>query len=1156
MTSLTTTIQRIDDQQDEYLAVTQRDGGQEVCRSRFTFRPGQLVDLEPKWLLDRAVPRSAVDTVRSRDAAAQAAYQEKVTELAAYGQRLYGYLFGDGQALANFLKFAAGPRETIRLTLALHGNAARLWQLPWEYMHDGHNFLALAGRFQLVRRPEGLGNLPQAPLALPLRILVVVSAPDDQPLLDTEKEIGVLQEALDEAQRAGRVEVAYVDDATLANLGEQMRQFDPHVIHYTGHGAYDAAQGRSYLALEDEAGQSRPAGIDELRPHLPQAPNLRLVLLSGCQTAQTSDQDAFSGVATGLLAADIPAVVAMQFRIWDSSGIALAGAFYAALARGETLAAAVQAGRVALAQSDEGPGYDWGVPALYLRVPALQLVDPAGAVPPPPAGASPAALINMQGLPLPRHFVGRKPELRQLRRALRDNQVKAVFVRGIGGIGKSSVVARLIQRPGTPLDGVLTIRGHEVDALDIPLKLASFLQGQGQPGHAAAASLLLDSRQDPASRAQQAAALVAGRRYLLVFDNFESLQALPGGPDPGSPDPAGPAAAAYPVADPVLGGLLAGLLAANWRSLCVFTGRFRWQGFAEHVSRATAEEIHLPQLTARQAIMLMDNLPRLRHEPLQRKIAVWHKVGGHPKTIELLNGWLATGQVTDLLDDAALDRLLAPEWEAYFLRDLLGQLTPAGRQALARLAIFQAALDEAALAYAGVTPEETRRWLDLSLLQGVGGAEPALPPALLALLPPAEQAKLRAETGQVLVHPVVADYLLGQTDGAARRELHRWAAAYYGRPFVEMARAAVEQSGEAWTEEEIERLARSDRGVVGRMVARTDDLAAARGAMARALAWQRHLFAAGAVDAAGEIVTAVWLVLARWGQRDQAKGLLRRSIASRAGGNQAVAQGNLANLLMEEGKLAEALATHEAVYATFAALDGPGRGTKQQLAAALNMQSQVLQQMGELALASDKQMASLRLKEAIGDEAGQAISLHQLAMLYRMQADYPAALARSQAAEALARKLGNDAFLAAMLHEQGIIYIQMAGAAAAADGPAHRQQAAQCFQESLAISRRIGDEAGAASTLNELGKLLLEAGQMAEAIAAFNEALAIARKQNNPKMALSLESLGSVHERQGEYAAALGKYQEALALKQQYMAPQNVAITEANIARVRGKMGG
>ncbi len=71
--------------------------------------------------------------------------------------------------------------------------------------------------------------------------------------------------------------------------------------------------------------------------------------------------------------------------------------------------------------------------------------------------------------------------------------------------------------------------------------------------------------------------------------------------------------------------------------------------------------------------------------------------------------------------------------------------------------------------------------------------------------------------------------------------------------------------------------------------------AQARGAMARALDWQRHLFAAGEVEAAGEIVTAVYDILARWGERDRAKGLLRRSIASLEGFNKAVAQGNLAN---------------------------------------------------------------------------------------------------------------------------------------------------------------------------------------------------------------------------------------------------------------------
>ena len=71
-------------------------------------------------------------------------------------------------------------------------------------------------------------------------------------------------------------------------------------------------------------------------------------------------------------------------------------------------------------------------------------------------------------------------------------------------------------------------------------------------------------------------------------------------------------------------------------------------------------------------------------------------------------------------------------------------------------------------------------------------------------------------------------------------------------------------------------------------------------------------------------------------------------------------------------------------------------------------------------------------KESDGNEEGQAISLHQLSMLYRLTEDYATALARSQEAEALARKLGIEAHVAATLHEQGLIYNRMARAAAPA----------------------------------------------------------------------------------------------------------------------------
>ena len=178
-----------------------------------------------------------------------------------------------------------------------------------------------------------------------------------------------------------------------------------------------------------------------------------------------------------------------------------------------------------------------------------------------------------------------------------------------------------------------------------------------------------------------------------------------------------------------------------------------------------------------------------------------------------------------------------------------------------------------------------------------------------------------------------------------------------------------------------------------------------------------------------------------------------------------------------------------------------------------------------------------------GNEEGQAISLHQLSMLYRLTEDYhhgPGPQPGGGGAEPQARASRRG--VAATLHEQGLIYnLNMARAAGTDDEAAgHRQQAVERFQQSLAINRRIGNEAGAANSLGELGKLLRDAGQMREAIAAFTEVLPkLTRRLDNPvKVGIGLELLGIVHERQGQYAAALEKYEEALGLLRKYGSPQ------------------
>ncbi len=1132
-------IQQVD---GKYLAVTQRANGQEIDRHLFEHDPEKLVHDEPRWMLDKGA-RPPDQALRADADAADRPPDDEL--LVAYGQRLYGYLFGDGAKLHSFFEFNDAYHRQARLTLCLHPSAAALYRLPWEYLHDGSDFLCLGGRLLVNRLPEGMGELAPPETAPPLRILVVIAGPDDQHELDVEQELAVITDALDDAQRGGLVSLEILDYATLPALQDALSRSDTHVLHYTGHGSYREEQAKGCLCFETDEGKTHLVSADDLRPLLVGERDLRLVVLSACQSAQTSGLDAFDGVATGLLQADVPAVLAMQFSILDDSAIELARVFYTELARGQAPSQALLATRLAMRTLDQNREpdqrrFDWGVPALYLRAQGMRLIDPS-------VGAQRAAPLlqprDLGGLVLPRIFVGRRSEGRRMQRALRE-RLPAIYIRGISGIGKSTLAAKLLDRPGVDLDGTLVIRCNEVSLpADGLTKLASFWQSQGKEGHAEAAALLLASQHDPEERARKALQTIADRRYLIVFDNLESWlePPSPSGRDRGR----GESIPAH-IADDTVRGALRGLLTARSHTTFLFTGRFRWAGF-EALPAQNRLEIHLPELSARQTLLLMNALPRLAAEPLQDKLAAYRRVGGHPKTIELLDGWLADGRkLRALLDDPTLGGRLAGEWEAYFLGELLARLAPAERDALTTLAIletpfwWETARDLLAVGVgarqpaAGVSSEEgdlavasplLARWLDLSLIQHHRTDDDG--------------------DAWYTLHPVVREYLLGQLDQAQMRALHERAAAYYGALFVDAARQALAQSrGDAHiapTEEQIEALARGDPGVVGTWTHQTQDMARAHWAMEQALAWQSHLFQAERFDAAAEIVTAVYDVLARWGQRDLAKGLLRRDIEAIEGFNRAVAQSNLANMLKEEGRLAEALATYEQVYETFAALD-----EKENMAVALNMQGQVLQNMGAYDRAIEKQEASLQIKCEIGNEEGQAISLHQLSILYRHKEDYETALARSREAEELARKLDNDHFLAKTFQAQGIIFNQMDRSG----------EASERFRKSLEILRHIGDESGAADSLGELGKLLQDTGQMRKAIAAFKECLEIHRRHGDPKMGIDLEMLGTIHERQGEHAAALEKYQQALRIFQQVGMANEARITQQDIARVREKLGG
>jgi hypothetical protein len=108
---------------DQYLAVTERANGGEICSNTFTHDPDKLVHLEPQWMLERGA-RLPAEALKTDEATANHPPDDKL--LIDYGQRLYGYLFGDGTALRNFFQFNDAYRSEARLTLRLHPEAAAL----------------------------------------------------------------------------------------------------------------------------------------------------------------------------------------------------------------------------------------------------------------------------------------------------------------------------------------------------------------------------------------------------------------------------------------------------------------------------------------------------------------------------------------------------------------------------------------------------------------------------------------------------------------------------------------------------------------------------------------------------------------------------------------------------------------------------------------------------------------------------------------------------------------------------------------------------------------------------------------------------------------------------------------------------------------------
>ncbi|WP_406699463.1 CHAT domain-containing protein [Singulisphaera sp. Ch08] len=313
-------------------------------------------------------------------------------ELITVGERLAGLLLsGRVRALFDAGLQALKANEGLRLRLRIE--PLPLAALPWEFAFVPRtggekvpqDFLALRreisiSRYETIGPPlKSLGPKEK------FRIVLALASPTDEQELELEKDELAITAAVAQLNEkaSGGLDLDILEHATRARLLATVKGCD--IFHFAGHGIFEGAdlaedgrvRRRGKIVLEKEDGTGERVGSEVLANELGNA-GVRLVVLGACQSAARDEGGAWTGVASALVREQIPAVVAMQYKVLDTNASLLAAHLYRRVLAGATIDEAVFEGRQAIFNLASPEERDWGVPVLYLRAEDGVLFPPPG----------------------------------------------------------------------------------------------------------------------------------------------------------------------------------------------------------------------------------------------------------------------------------------------------------------------------------------------------------------------------------------------------------------------------------------------------------------------------------------------------------------------------------------------------------------------------------------------------------------------------------------------------------------------------------------------------------------------------------------------------------------------------------------------------------
>jgi tetratricopeptide (TPR) repeat protein/CHAT domain-containing protein len=1046
---------------------------------------------------------------------------KRFERLKSRGKKLYEKLFApEIQRVWNERK---DPSQFLVLCLRIDPEAEGLEALPWETIYDPEEeeFIAAGAKTGMSRLPldiEPQDGLPG--LAAPLKMLALVSSPldlQDNERLQIEREQEILLQAINTPAGRGRLRLEMEDEAKLDILENDL-EAGYQIFHYTGHGYFSGEAGGGLL-VEGSDGKGRPTGTAEVLQALQKGgASLRLAVLSGCQTARTAHLAGFRDMARGLARHKVPAVIAMQFSISDVGGLKFAEVLYSRLAEGRVLEKALNSARRALLQSDD-PFLQGDALAPVLITSnggCLRSVEPG-------LGTGLEAGLEIKPVfdpgfylgTLPQlglGFFGRRREYRQVRDGLIYRGERAVIAWGIGGIGKTALMAYAATRMRRHFRGVYAFdcSGAALAPERIMLDLHRFLERQGLK----ALEPLIHQSLTPEEAANFLAQILTQFALLLIFDNFETHVERTGG--------------GFQIADESLRAFLTTLVRATASgSKFIFTCRYLFDLDKKRIG--AIQELPLGDLSRPEAISLMQKLPNLSAADYDEKVAAFETFGGHPYALVALDRYCGHAPLSDALKNI---KPVTDELRGFLAIDLnYSRLSDRARELLDRMAAFREPVAMAAAEWVmgekvpvaeaflknadpdafpdgwkALDEAELLRRLDSLLPEKRQAADIDRPISELIewglLTPVSDDGQARS----LAVHSLVRDFCRERQGSEVWGGWLRDAAAFYTNQ-TKLTRDDQKSQSDVWVEME---------------------------------AFELLMEAEDYEDAASLLAGATEL-LDRWGFGrflESQYGHVMSKVGKEA---RAVLLHNYGVFLQDRGEYEEALEKYEQSLRI-----KEGLGNRAGVASSLHQIGNLHYLRGDYDEALEKYEESLGILMELGNRAGVAISLHQIGNLHYLRGEYDEALEKYEESLGILMELGNRAGVANSLHQIGMIHQERG----------EYDEALEKYEESLRIAEELGDRAGVAISVHQIGRIHEKRGEYDEALAKYEESLRIEEELGNRAgVAISLHQIGMIHEERGEYDEALAKYQGSLRIKEELGNRAGVASSLHQIGRIHEKRG-